>query len=469
MLKKKLFTLLLCLVLSGCGAAPAAGPQAQSQTALEPQSTAAESLPAESGSESQSQPAQSGSEAQSQPAQSGSGEAESQPAQTGSQTEGSGEAESRPPVPPEGRPAAHAYKAMWVSYLEWQSFDFSSEAAFRAQVDTMMQNCAGLGLNVVIAQVRPFGDALYPSRYYPWSDLCTGVQGGDPGFDPLQQLVESAHSHGLEIEAWVNPYRIRLNERHPQGELADQNLYYRHPDWVKPVNTGLYLDPASEEVRRYVAAGVAEIAENYAVDGIHFDDYFYPTTDEAFDWESYDPTFGSLAEWRRENVNLLVRQCYAAVKDVNPAVRFGISPQGNIENNYNGQYSDVYLWLSTPGYVDYLMPQIYWGYGYTTRSGSTRWAFENISREWQALQKAPSVSLYFGLGAYRIGEGDGGNYNEAQSGWQTGHTLADQARDSLSLAQGYALYRYDFLFKNSAWAEYAAREVQALKEVNAGA
>lgn len=362
--------------------------------------------------------------------------------------------------------AEEPLRAVWVSYLEWENFDFSSEEAFRARVDELMQNCVDMGLNTVIAQVRPFGDALYPSEYFPWSHLCTGIQGQDPGFDPLQNLLDSAHEKGLRLEAWLNPYRIRLNAGIPAGELAPENPVRRHPEWAKEVGEGIYLDPASEEVRRYVASGITEILERYDVDGIHFDDYFYPTTDENFDRNEYDPALGSLDQWRRDNVNRLMRQCYEAVKQVRPSCRFGVSPQGNMENNYAGQYSDVAKWLAEPGYVDYVMPQIYWGPGYATQSGNTRWAFENITAEWAALERAPSVRLYFGLGAYRIGEGDGGSDSQNPARWQTGHALADQAAECLRIADGWALYRSDFLFKNAKWADLAASETAALAKLD---
>ena len=376
---------------------------------------------------------------------------------------------------PSAAPAQEAdalgeYRAMWVSYLEWESFDFSSEAAFTADADEMMQNCAGMGLNVVIAQVRPFADALYPSELFPWSHLCTGTQGQDPGFDPLAILLESAHSHGLQLEAWLNPYRVRLNATRPAGELAATNPAVEHPEWVKTVGDGVYFDPSLPAVRQLITDGVVELLQNYPeLDGIHFDDYFYPTTDPSFDEAEYAASSSglSLEEWRRENVNLLMRQVYDAVKAQDPTVRFGVSPQGNMDNNYNSQYSDVALWMAEGGYVDYVLPQLYWGYGYTTASGSTRYAFENISAEWAALERAPSVALYFGLGAYRIGDGDGGNYDAAQSGWQTGHTLADMVKDGRAAgADGYVLYRYDFLFKNGAWADLAAQEVENIKAAN---
>lgn len=374
-------------------------------------------------------------------------------------------------APAQETDALGEYRAMWVSYLEWESFDFSSEAAFTADADEMMQNCADMGLNVVIAQVRPFADALYPSELFPWSHLCTGTQGQDPGFDPLAILLESAHSHGLQLEAWLNPYRVRLNEANPAGELAANSPALLHPEWVRQAEGGLYFDPANPEVQRYIVQGVEEILQNYAVDGIHFDDYFYPTTDPAFDAGEYAAAGTGLAldEWRRENVNALVRAVYDAVKAQKPSAVFGISPQGNPDNNYNGQYSDVGLWMRESGYLDYVLPQLYWGYGYTTGGGSTRYAFENISAEWAGMERAPSVALYLGLGAYRIGDGDGGNYAAAVSGWQTGHTLADMIADGRAIgADGYVLYRYDFLFRNASWPELAASENTAIAAANAG-
>ena len=196
-----------------------------------------------------------------------------------------------------------------------------------------------------------------------------------------------------------------------------------------------------------------------------------PTTDEAFDAAEYAAagTNLSLEDWRRENVNALVRQLYQLVHAggrTAGAVPLGISPQGNNDNNYAQQYSDAALWLSTPGYIDYAMPQVYWGYGYTTGSGSTRFAFENITAEWLALPRAEGVALYFGLGAYRIGDGDGGNYDHAQDQWQTGRNLADMVTTLRGAgADGFGLYRSDFLLCNSAWPQLAQAECAALTEV----
>ena len=322
--------------------------------------------------------------------------------------------------------AAQEIRAVWVSFLEWQHTDFSSESAFRADAAAIMQNIASLGANTVFAHVRPFGDALYPSRYFPFSHLCTGTQGQDPGFDPLALL---------------------------------------HPNWVKHTATGLYLDPASIKVQQYLADSIRELCTNYAIDGIHFDDYFYPTTAPDFDADSYAASGStiSLADWRRQNVNDLMRACYTAAHAFN--VRFGVSPQGTLSGCRDGQYSDAALWLAKPGYCDYLIPQLYWGLNYR-KNGSDALSLGRLAAEWLSLPRTESVQLAFGLGAYRIGDGDEGDTSGPGTEWCTGHALATQATTLRSLgASGAALYRYAFLFANTLYPTLAEQEIAALREV----
>lgn len=363
-------------------------------------------------------------------------------------------------------PAAHTdeYRAVWVSYLEWQHTDFSSQEAFAAEVGTMLDNIANLGANVVLAQVRPFGDALYPSDLYPFSHLCTGVQGQDPGFDPLAVLVQAAHDRGLELEAWVNPYRLQSGGT-PEA-LSAENLANTHPDWVKSVESGLYLDPANPEVRDYIAAGVGELCQNYDIDGVHFDDYFYPTTAADFDADTYAAYCDgggtlSLGDWRRQNVDDLVALCYRTAHEY--GVRFGIAPQGDPDSNYQNQYSDAPRWLREAGFVDYLMPQLYWGLDYE-KDGDASHSLTELAGAWLALDRRAEVALYFGLGAYRIGEGDGGDRSGPGTEWQSGKALAAQA-DALARlgGQGTGLYRYDSLFSNTLWPTLAAQEAEALR------
>ena len=358
---------------------------------------------------------------------------------------------------------------MWVSYLEFAEMDFSSETAFRAGAAQLLDHCAALGLNTVLAQVRPFGDALYRSALYPWSHLCTGVQGQDPGFDPLDVLITEAHSRGLSLEAWVNPYRLRSSAAMPPN-LAQNNLANTHPEWVCTVGDGLYLNPALPEAAAYVVQGVAELVQNYAVDGVHFDDYFYPTPSPALDAAQFAASgAGDLGAWRRQNVTSLVKAAHDAVKAADPTLRFGVSPQGNMDNDFNEQYSDIYTWLSAErddAVVDYLCPQVYWGYGYQLKSGSTRFAFENIVPAWLSLPRASGTALYFGLGAYRVGVGDGGANADSTAQWCTGEALARQVDDLRAQgAQGWALYRAGSLFGSAASAQ-APAECAALAARN---
>lgn len=354
--------------------------------------------------------------------------------------------------------AAAPYRAVWVSYLEWQQVDFSTPETFSGDIAVILDNIRNLGATVVLAQVRPFGDALYPSSYYPFSHLCTGQQGRDPGYDPLALLVQAAHDRGLALEAWVNPYRIQAGLTPALCGTSPAKL---HPDWVKYTDTGAYLDPANTAVRQYIADAVGELCANYDVDGIHFDDYFYPTTDPAFDAADYAASGTALTQddWRRENVNALVELCHATARRY--GVRFGVAPVGDPEQNYALQYSDAARWLRQ-GTVDYLMPQLYWGQEYV-KDGDTSHSLARLAGAWAALPLAAGVRLYAGLGAYRIGAGDG---SDAGSEWVSGRALADQLNllDRLGV-QGAGLYRYASLFDASDYAGLAAAEVDAVRQV----
>lgn len=356
-------------------------------------------------------------------------------------------------------------KAMWISYLEFQSVNFGSKSAFTADINEMFGNCRDMGLNTVIVQVRPFGDALYDSDIFPTSHLITGYQGAPLAYDPLEEMVKIAHGMGLRIEAWVNPYRVRLSSKMPDN-IAKSNPA-NNTALVIEANGGVYYNPALSQVQDLVVSGIAEIVENYDVDGIHLDDYFYPTTEQSIDEAQYKAsgTTLSLEDWRRENVNTLVRKIYSKIKSIDTSVTFGISPQGNNDNNYNMQYSDVNLWLSQAGYVDYIMPQLYWGFGYLTASGRTDYQFVNLCEKWESYTRAEGVKLYIGLGAYRIGDGDGGAND--QSEWQRGDNLMRMVSTVASIdgIDGFALYRYDSLFKNTAYPQLAQSEVENISDL----
>lgn len=350
-------------------------------------------------------------------------------------------------------------RAIWLSYLDLKPMLLNSDDSsvgqeqFTKNIEQAFDNVKALGLNTVIAQVRPFSDALYESELFPWSYLAGGEEGIDPGFDPLEIMVEEAHERGLRLEAWLNPYRVRNSATN--AELSAENpatAMLKTGDAIQ-YNGAITYNPASKKAQQLIVDGVREIVENYEVDGIHFDDYFYPTTDPSIDAAQFAASGeADLTAWRRANVTRLVKAVHDAVKAADPTLRFGVSPQGNPDNDRNEQYTDLSVWLTASGadaVVDYLCPQIYWGYGYTLSSGSTRFAFENITAEWLALPRAESTALYFGLGAYRVGVGDGGANADSVSQWCTGSALARQVTDLRSAgAGGWALYRYGSLFRS---------------------
>lgn len=356
-------------------------------------------------------------------------------------------------------------KSIWISYIEFQSVDFSTQENFTADITRMFENCKNMGLNTVIVHVRPFGDAFYSSSFFPYSHIISGVQGQNPGYDPLEIMVETAHNIGLRFEAWINPYRVKLYN-HPK-ELSSGNPA-QNSNLTITTDSGIFYNPAFEEVRQLVTDGVVEIIKNYNVDGIHFDDYFYPDTSEALDEKEYAGYTGplSLEDWRRENVNMLVRQVYAAIKQYDINITFGISPQGNDDNNYHMQYSDIALWLSQEGYADYIMPQLYWGFDYLTKSGSDKYGFKNLSYEWSQYKMHSDMQLYIGLGAYRIGEGDGGA--NSQEEWYTGENIARmiQVTKANPKLSGYGIYSYNSLFDPSGNQGLKASEVQAITKEN---
>lgn len=342
-------------------------------------------------------------------------------------------------------------KAVWVPYM---SLDMSretdqSEAAFQKKFDAIVIGAKSKGMNALIVQVRPFGDALYPSERFPWSGILTGTQGVNPGYDPLAYMVTASHQAGLEFHAWVNPLRIQVKNSPSILSLDNPyNLWKKDPqkadytlDWAE--TSGKYYNPAIEEVRQYIADGVSEIVKKYAVDGVQFDDYFYPTASSEFDkasYEEYVKSVGSdttplpLMEWRTSNINALVSLVYQSVKEENPDVVFGISPQGNIQNDEN-MGADVRTWCSTSGYVDYICPQLYVNFE------NAYLPFDQAAQTWRKLVTNREVKLYYGIGVYKAGSDvDQGTWKNASD------ILARQVTLGRELGgNGFMFYSYDYL------------------------
>ena len=342
-------------------------------------------------------------------------------------------------------------QAIWISFLDLQKIlSGQSKAAFTAGVREMYENCVDAGLNTVIVQVRPYGDSFYPSEYFPWSYYAGGAIGRDPGFDPLQILLDEAHSLGLTFEAWVNPLRLMQ-----ESEITSVSTQYPVRQWYDDpakraenlISYGgrLYLNPASDEARQLVCDGVSEILENYDVDGIHIDDYFYPSSlPFSYDAASYAASGSSLsqADWRRENITKLVGEMYDTIKSYDPSVTFGISPQGVIANDYNKVYADVAYWASHDGYCDYLAPQIYFGFEHQSAD------YASVLKEWSDMTTADGVTLRIGLAAYKSGNTD--QYAGSGSAEWTEHTDIIARQIDLSRqyenVDGIILFRYEQIF-----------------------
>ena len=229
---------------------------------------------------------------------------------------------------------------VWIPYMSLSTTE-KTETAFKENYDAKLERAKAAGANAVFVHVRPFADSLYPSEYEPWSHILTGTQGEDPGYDPLQYMVDRAHECGMQFHAWINPLRISTDAT--PGTLAENSFYMQNretnPFYFLEYDGGIYYNPASAVVRERIANGAAEIAALYDVDGIHFDDYFYPTDDESIDANQYAAYVEEteeplpLHEWRTANINALIAAVYHRIKQTAPDVVFGISPQGNLDNN----------------------------------------------------------------------------------------------------------------------------------------
>lgn len=257
---------------------------------------------------------------------------------------------------------------VWIPYMSLSTTE-KTETAFKENYDAKLESAKAAGANAVFVHVRPFADSLYPSEYEPWSHILTGTQGEAPGYDPLQYMVDRAHECGMQFHAWINPLRISTDAT--PGTLAENSFYMQNretnPFYFLEYDGGIYYNPASAVVRERIANGAAEIAALYDVDGIHFDDYFYPTDDESIDANQYAAYVEEteeplpLHEWRTANINALIAAVYHRIKQTAPDVVFGISPQGNLDNNEKIN-ADVLTWCAQSGYIDYICPQLYYSF-----------------------------------------------------------------------------------------------------------
>lgn len=345
-------------------------------------------------------------------------------------------------------PSENDFRGVWVSVFD-MPLPVESKEKFSENVEKMFSDIQNKNFNNVFVHVRAYCDAFYRSDIFPFSRFLTGVQGKDPGFDPMDVMIESAHAHDLKFHAWINPYRI-LSEN-DSSKLCSSNpalkFIEKNDGSVYVCESGIYFNPASAQAQKLILDGVREIVGKYDVDGIHIDDYFYPSTDESIDKKQFDSYGGdlSLNEWRMMNVNAFVSCMYSAVKSANKNVIVSISPSGNIESNYSSHFADVKKWLATEGYADIIIPQIYFGF----ENEDT--PFEKTLDEWKSLSKSDGVRLAVGLALYKGGKEDefaGSGKNEWLENSDIIKRQCEMVKDL-----GYVMYSYSYT-SNEEWKNF---------------
>lgn len=273
------------------------------------------------------------------------------------------------------------FRAAWIQSVNGQFRGMPTEK-LKQNLIGQLNSLQKAGINAIIIQVRPEADALYASRLEPWSRFLTGVQGKapEPYWDPMQFMIDECHKRGMEFHAWINPYRTKTTLK---SELAPNHVYNIHPEWFVTYGDQLYFDPALPESRRHICMVVSDIVSRYDVDAIHMDDYFYPYPIKGKDFPDdasfarFGGGFSNKGDWRRSNVNVLIKKLHETIREIKPWVKFGVSPFGIYRNessdplgsktkglqNYDDLYADVLLW-AREGWIDYNIPQIYWHIGH---------------------------------------------------------------------------------------------------------
>ena len=322
-------------------------------------------------------------------------------------------------------PVKSDLRGLWVASvvnIDYPSKPTTDSSILKSEAIKILDYAKDTGFNAVFLQVRPTADALYKSQYFPWSKYLTGSQGLAPsdGFDPLEFWITEAHKRGLELHVWINPYRITKKSAGEPNDvyatLSPSSPALLHPDWVVKGSDGnLYFNPGIPEARQFIVMGILEIIDKYAVDGIHFDDYFYPDNNfnDKAAYDKYKTQGISLDNWRLENVNMLIRDLSQVIKLSGKDIRFGVSPFGiwaNKSSNPLGSdtkglealhyyYADSLKWIGE-GIIDYIAPQIYWNIGYSIAD------YSKLLSWWQSAVAGSNVDLYIGQAAYRAGSTD---------------------------------------------------------------
>ncbi len=355
-------------------------------------------------------------------------------------------------------------RGVWISCYDHISAAGKSREKYKAQTDEMFQTIADCGLNTAFVHLRAFSDAFYKSDIFPYSSYIAGKEGASLAFDPFEVMLESAKKYGISVHGWINPFRVStktdvslLSENNPAKKILDAG---NENGEICILENGIYYNPSCASNHKLILDGVKEIITKYDIDGIHIDDYFYPSTDEKADetqYSEYKSAGGALPllEWREINVNAFVSALYSAVKAADSTLTVSISPDAKLERNRNELYADCELWLAEKGYADLIIPQIYFGFEHETR------AFKALLDEWGSLARNESISLACGIAAYKCGKAD--EYAGTGTGeWQRNTDILARQLEAIRKNEkygGFVVFSYGDLIR-----EDCKTEIQNLKD-----
>lgn len=334
---------------------------------------------------------------------------------------------------------------VFISYIDYSYLKGKDENILKEEINKMVLNIKENNFNGIILQVRAFSDAIYYSKIFSSSLYIVNNENDKLKLDMLDYFIKLSHENNIKLIAWINPYRIRSNN--DISSISGNNIVNKYLNTSSvEIKNGIYFNPAKDEVLDLIIKGVLEIVKNYDVDGILYDDYFYPSkTCDLNDYKLYKLNGGlkSLEDFRRDNINKLIRKTYEKIKEVNSDVLFGISPSGNMNNNYNAEYLDI-NYLIENKIVDFIMPQIYYGFD------NTNLPFVNTVNSWSNLVKDTNIKFYVALALYKSGLED----KYAKTGineWINNNDIISKqiivSRNTYNY-EGFSIFRYDYLFNS---------------------
>ena len=334
---------------------------------------------------------------------------------------------------------------VFISYIDYSYLKGKDENILKEEINKMVLNIKENNFNGIILQVRAFSDAIYYSKIFSPSLYIVNNENDKLKLDMLDYFIKLSHENNIKLIAWINPYRIRSNN--DISSISGNNIVNKYLNTSSvEIKNGIYFNPAKDEVLDLIIKGVLEIVENYDVDGILYDDYFYPSkTCDLNDYKLYKINGGlkSLEDFRRDNINKLIRKTYEKIKEVNSDVLFGISPSGNMNNNYNAEYLDI-NYLIENKIVDFIMPQIYYGFD------NTNLPFVNTVNSWSNLVKDTNIKFYVALALYKSGLED----KYAKVGineWINNNDIISKqiivSRNTYNY-EGFSIFRYDYLLNS---------------------